>query len=393
MTDAQAQGETHGSKEGDRPGAFRFRLASRRRRGLQDEATTAGLGSVRRVHRSRRPLWTRPFSPLLTAAVGGVCVTLTLIRNPVAALCVALLLPAGLFAYAAAAPSRLRGGRQFIAVCDGGLVIAHEYLPARAVPWIQVQEWRTFVSRPGVEQPDVLVIEVEDEQRQIPIGAVGRRGDLIRALVSRSPAPPNYRRGISITTATAVFAGLLGWLVHWQFDPRHEEALPDIDHLAAACDYPGVAYDGAARYDSSRPRQLVIYEKTTGDYYRRTIAEPANTLSAINPEAVDKVQLIACVQRSDDPFGDITDVECNYVYSNGMGGRPVFGQQTPDRVLNVQIIHYTVDVYELRTHRKITSRQLDGDDLTCPGSITRTESVYSRISDAAFHRLLGPLTR
>ncbi|WP_333772335.1 hypothetical protein [Streptomyces sp. IBSBF 3136] len=52
-----------------------------------------------------------------------------------------------------------------------------------------------------------------------------------------------------------------------------------------------------------------------------------------------------------------------------------------------------MDVYELRTHRKVASRELDGDDMTCPGSITATESVYSRISDPAVHRLLDPLTR
>ncbi|MBL1086552.1 hypothetical protein JK359_32120 [Streptomyces actinomycinicus] len=393
MTDAEAQSGTHGNKEGDRARAWRSWSASRRRRGLQGEATDAGLGSVRMVHRSRLPLWTRPFAPLLTAVVGGLCLVLVLMRNPVAALCVALLIPAGLFAYATAAPSRLRGGRQFIAVCDGGLVIAHEYLPARAVPWTQVQEWRTAVARPGVEQPDVLVIEGEDEETEIPVGAVHRRGDLVRALARRSPAPPNYRRGVSIAAAMAVFAGLLGWLAHWQFDPRHEEALPSIDHLGAACDYPGVAYDGAAAYDSSRPRQLVIYQKTTGDYDRHTITEPANTSSAISPEAVDKVQLIACVHRSDDPYGDITDTRCEYVYGDGTAGRPVFGQQMPDRVLNVQIVHYVVDVYELRTHRKVTSRRVDGDDMTCPGSLTATEAVYSQISDTAFHRLLDPLTR
>ncbi|WP_190016526.1 hypothetical protein [Streptomyces lucensis] len=329
---------------------------------------------------------------MLTAAVGGLCLTLVLIRNPVAALCAVLLIPVGLYVYAVAAPSRLRGGRQFIAVCDGGLVIAHEYLPARAVTWVQVQEWRAAVPRPGVEQSAVLVVEVEGGETEIPVGAVGRRGDLIRALLSRSPAPPNYRRGSTIAAAMAAFAGLLGWLVHWQFDPRHEEALPGIDRLGAACDHPGVAYDDAAAYDSSRPRQLVIYQKTTGDYYRHTLSEPANTSSAINPEAVDKVQLIACVRRSDDPYGDITDTECKYV-RDGMQAQPVFGQQMPDRVLSIQIVHYVVDVYELRTHRKVTSRQLDGDDMTCPRSITATESIYSRISDDAFHRLLDPLTR
>ncbi|MEU0003629.1 hypothetical protein ABZ079_04795 [Streptomyces sp. NPDC006314] len=329
---------------------------------------------------------------MLTAAVGGICLTLVLIRNPVAAVSVALLIPVGLFVYAAAAPSRLRGGRQWIAVCEGGLVIAHEYRMARAVTWAQVREWRTAVAGPGVETSDVLVVEAEAEETDIPVGAVGRRGDLVRALVSRAPAPPDYRRGISVAAAAVVMAGLLGWLAHWQFDPRHEDALPSIDSLGAACGHPGVAYDGAATYDSSRPRPLVIYQKTSGAYRHTTLAEPAHASSAIDPEAVDKVQLIACVRRGDDPLGRPTDTDCKYVYSHGTGAAAPFGR-LPDRIVSVEIAHYVVDVYELRTHRKVASRQLDGDDMTCPGTITATENIYSQISNEAFHRLLDPLTR
>ncbi|WP_093480246.1 MULTISPECIES: hypothetical protein [unclassified Streptomyces] len=332
--------------------------------------------------------------------MGGVCLALLLIRQPVAAVCVALLIPAGLFLYATATPSRLRGGRQWIAVCDGGLVIAHEYRPAHAVTWAQVGEWRTAVARPGVESPDMLMVEGEGEgegegeETEIPVGAVGRRGDLVHALVTRAPAPPNHRRGISIVAATAVWVGLLGWLAHWQYDPRHEEALPGIDRLGAACGNPGVAYDAAAAYDSTRPRPLVIYQKATEDYYHHTLAEPAAASSAINPAAADKVQLIACVRLGDDPVGDPTKTECKYVFSNGMGAAPLFGQQQPDRVVALRIGHYVVDVYELRTHRKVASRRLDGDEKTCPGSITATQTdIFSRISDAAFHHLLDPMTR
>ncbi|MFI8233858.1 hypothetical protein ACIGDI_34050 [Streptomyces sp. NPDC085900] len=363
---------------------------TRRRRRLQEVANGHGLGAVRRVHRSRLALWTRPFSPLLTAAVGGLCLVLVLVRNPVAAVLLALLIPAGLFIYASAVPSRLPGGRQWIAVCEGGLVVTSEFRPARAVAWTDVREWQKAARRLGLETSDVLVVEAEGQNAEIAIGTVSRRSDLVRALMTRAPAPRNYQRGVRVAVAAIVLAGMLGWLAKWQFLPRHEVALPSIDKLGAACETPGIAYDSAAAYGGS-PRPLVIYQETDGGYHHLTLAETASASSAINPQAADAVQLIACVRRDHDVAGRSSDTRCDYAYNNGVG--TVYPGRMPDFTLYVEVAHYVVDVYELRTHRKVASRQIDGDDITCPGSVLPSETIYSRISDEAFHRLLDPLTR
>ncbi|MFF4402565.1 hypothetical protein [Streptomyces sp. NPDC001480] len=391
MTNTGSQTEAESDKGSGRPKGRGFGPVMRRRGCLQEVATGKGLGAVRRVHRSRLPLWTRPFSPLLTAAVGGLCLVLVLVRNPVAAVLLALLIPAGLFIYASVVPSRLPGGRQWVAVCEGGLVVAGEYRPARAVAWADVREWRKAARRPGFETSGVLVVEGEGEDAEIAIGTVGRRSDLVRALVTRAPAPRNYRRGVRVAVAAIVLAGTLGWLAKWQFLPRHEDRLPSIDNLGAACGTPGVAYDSAAAYNGS-PRPLVIYQETDGDYYHHMLAETASS-SAINPQAADTVQLIACVRRDNGFVGRTSDTSCDYVYNNGLGTVSNAGRM-PDRTLHIEAAHYVVDVYELRTHRKVASRQIDGDDMTCPGSILASEgAIYSRISNESFHRLLDPLTR
>ncbi|WP_316763403.1 hypothetical protein [Streptomyces herbicida] len=355
-------------------------------------ASGNGLGAVRRVHRSRLPLWTRPFSPLWTAALGGLCLVLVLVRNPVAAVLLALLIPAGLFIYASAVPSRLPGGRQWIAVCEGGLVVAHEYRPVRAVVWADVREWREAPTMPGPETSGVLVVEGEGEGAEIAIGTVSGRGDLVRALVTRAPAPRNHWRGVRVAAAAIVLAGVLGWLAKWQFLPRHEDTLPSVDKLGAACGTPGVAYDSAATYGSSLPRPLVIYQETDGDYYRYPLAETASASSAINPQTSDMVQLIACVRRDND-FGRTTNTKCDYAYNNGLGTISNAGRM-PDRTLYIETAHYVVNIYELRTHHKVASRQIDGDDMACPGSILLSEgTIYSRISNETLHRVLDPLTR
>lgn len=62
-----SQSQARSDEESDRPKQWQFWPVSHRRRSLQDTATGNGL-AVRRVHRSRLPLWTPPFAPLLTVA-------------------------------------------------------------------------------------------------------------------------------------------------------------------------------------------------------------------------------------------------------------------------------------------------------------------------------------
>jgi len=144
-----------------------------------------------------------------------------------------------------------------------------------------------------------------------------------------------------------------------------------LDKLDQACAGPGTAYDHAPAYTSDPPHPIIVFVEFEGDYQHESL-----DVGTSSPRTPDGVQLVACVNRTGaDAYAGPT---C--CYRNGLIAA----------VETVQRAHYAVDVYELRTHRRVASYAVDGDDMSCPQMISKGAEIYSRLSASTYYRFSRP---
>ncbi|WP_433182014.1 hypothetical protein [Actinoallomurus sp. CA-150999] len=187
-------------------------------------------------------------------------------------------------------------------------------------------------------------------------------------------------RVLAALAAVAVLAAAVWFLVLPHFTLRHESELPHGNgRLAAACGNPGVAYSSAHPFTGPSPHGVEVYEKIGKSYVNAGATLPDSWNA---PSSVD-VRLVLCLEKVGTD-GEMDSANCTY------GNRQMPTGPKLSKPMDKTI--YRATLRELRTHRKLAQMRLTGEDPTCPGSVSLSDSdpsVDSHLSKAQLLQAFG----
>lgn len=343
------------------------------RKRVADLAATNGLGRVHRTHRSRHPL-RNPVTIALAPVGAALALLLSAYGAPLRAALVVLVTTAVITAYTHLADTGEPAGRVWIAVADGGLLIVAERDTPRLARW----------NEPGPagrrRYHFALLLDAELPTAS-SIGAFSGRRRLIAAIEHGAPPPmPSARlRRASIAGAGVLASGLLlGSVLLPRVVTRRADRLPQaVADLAAACARPGVAYRGAAPYTGSGPHPAAVFFHGPGGFAQ--VPGLAGEPSPWNPASPQDVQLLACVAAARSVPGAVRT--CTYA-TGGVGSlsvRPLRRGQ------------YSIDVYELRTHRRVGTYGAIGAADVCPRTTVGGTQILTELTVGQYREVLNPL--
>nr|MDT0663133.1 hypothetical protein [Micromonospora sp. DSM 115978] len=348
----------------------------RARKQLATLADERGIGPLRRVHRSRNALMKPALGWLL---LGGGALTTTCYFNISATLgyvvgC-AVLATYGYLVFLAPTPEPT--GRTWFGVADGGLLVLPEHGTATAAPWTQVSAVAP-INDPGEERALRVVLVGDGRPVPVTIREVGGRADLIRAISGRRAAPPPVLRRALIGGVAGAAVLTLAWVALLPDFVTSSESLPgSTGGLVRACERAGARYPDAPAYGGEAPHPIVVFiEHGQGYETADTSADPP--VPAFSAASPTEVQLVACARRTGaDP---LRADSCTY--------RERFGSEVEIR--DMRRAHYTIEVYELRTHERVATVEVEGDDIRCPGEVYGggDGDLYSRIRSATVRKAL-----
>ncbi len=143
-----------------------------------------------------------------------------------------------------------------------------------------------------------------------------------------------------------------------------------------ACKPPGTAYRNAPAYGGPAPHPIAVYE---GEQ-QLTDLDPANSIQWL-PQDPHSVQLVACVNEVNKDVG--SGPACSYSPSGlvGIGGAA--------ETVTVTEAKYRIDVYELRTHRRVATATIVGADDTCPSDKFSGQAIESQLTVQQYRDFLG----
>jgi hypothetical protein len=327
------------------------------------------LGELWSVHRERRALWTVR-SGTLTVVGLGLALILCARGLLVPGIVLAVVTVAGLLWYVYLAPVSRSAPRRWFAVCAGGLVVSAPGSAPAAIRWpdvgLEAQIGRT-ASDYRLRYPD----SSGTVQTTYFSHASGLAG-LVDSIRARAPRPSSRVRPILVGVAVLAGAVLLVWfLVLPRYGTHHASTLPaSVGQLYAACDTPGTAYRPAPAYTGAAPHPVVAF--IDGSRVTDLTPEPSATWLPDNPNTV---QLVACAKRVGTAgHGPL----CRYPSA-------IDGQQN----YLMGLAQFRLDVYELRTHRRIATATLVGTDTSCP-HIYLGDQVSSRLTGSQLYTFLQP---
>ena len=350
----------------------------RRRAEMAGLAERAGIGPVRRRYRTRRTMASRGLGWLVfggALAAATVYVNLSATFGYVIAATVI-----GLFLYVV---YRLDtgdpAGWYHIGAADGGLVVLPKYGTPIVLPWASIAG--VVEHRAGAES--VFEVQAVDQGRPISvrIDAMTGRGALIRSILDRTPVrPPVVARAV-VAGVLAVALLVTAWLVFLpDFIVRSEKMPGDVAGLARACERAGAKFPDAARLAGPAPHPIRAFAEVEDQNGREygpasvAVKDPPPGYGVTSPR---EIQLVACVRRTGS--GATLD-SCVY--------REQFGSDV--KVLTMTSATYTVDVYELRSHRRVGSVRVTGDDGTCPTYVGDDDDLYTALDPDDLRAALDP---
>jgi hypothetical protein len=217
----------------------------------------------------------------------------------------------------------------------------------------------------------------------VSVGAVPDRVGLVRSLTDHRPAPAPVIARTVRSVAVVVPLALLAWFVLGPlYITQTESDLPSsVDLLRDACKGAGISYTSATRYGGPAPHPVAVFTESDDGWQRSDVDRTGPV--EWNPGSPKDVQLLACARL----VGSSSNGKrCHYreVTINGV--------RRDGAVLPQKIAHYRLDVYELRTYRRVASFRVDGDDATCPGLLsTDVDTVYTFISNSTLINTLRGL--
>jgi hypothetical protein len=262
------------------------------------------------------------------------------------------------FVYASSLPDR--GGRTWYAVCDRGLLVWSERLGVLAtVPWESIAPLRTVGrDRDGLVRRLWSTNSAGPEAKPVAdIRLVTAERDLIRAIAAAAPRPaPVARRVVAAAAGAGVLVPLLWVLVLPEFVTATVDELPSsVSGFGRACEKAGAKYTSARRLSASGSRTLVLFEVEDREAGRVPLGAGTTTAGPFTADRADEVQLVACSYKTG--RGELIE---SCIYSGGI---------TIDHYQG----HYRVEVFEVRTHRRIGTVGADGSP-----NVTCSETTYGR---------------
>ncbi|MBE1492474.1 hypothetical protein [Plantactinospora soyae] len=346
---------------------------------LAKVADAGGIGPLRRVYRTRNEFDGRKSWIL----IGGGLLTTTIYFNlsPTLAYVVAALAIASYLYVVYFTDTGDPAGWYRIGVADGGLVLAPRYGGPIAVPWpriLGVSEIREFGARRGFE---VAYVGEMGRGTVLRIVEVNGRGALIRSITERHAIrPPVLVRSV-VGGVLGVALLMTAWLVFLPDFVVRSESLPgNVVELSRACERAGAKYPDAAAFTGPAPhpiRAFVEDEEENGRVY-----EAAGVFSETTPgfdiSDPTQIQLVACVRRTGVELGNSTT--CTY--------REQLGSDVEIRTMRTG--KYTVEVFELRTRKRVDSFGITGSDAQCPDSYVGSDDgdMYSQVTSEDLRRAL-----
>ncbi|GAA4631552.1 hypothetical protein GCM10023196_061430 [Actinoallomurus vinaceus] len=169
-------------------------------------------------------------------------------------------------------------------------------------------------------------------------------------------------RGLAALAAIAVIAAAIWFLVLPHFTLRHESKIPlGNGRLGAACGNPGVAYTSAHPFAGPSPHSVEVFEK----YGKSYINAGATLPDSWNAPTHADVRLVLCLEKVGTD-GEMDNVSCKY------GNRQLPSGPQLSKPMDKTI--YRATLRELRTHRRLSQVTLTGEDGTCPGSVSLSDS-------------------
>jgi hypothetical protein len=354
----------------------------RHRTELAGLAEEGGIGPLRRVHRRRAPVWSGGanavmsiaiLAAILTPIVGPIVFGATVVGSILLGAAILLGTAAGAWLWAQVAPVGI-GRQQRIAVCDGGIVISGESARPEVLRWPQVH----LEEPPPTGDPITRVALLHRDGDVETIDEYTGRRELLAALRQHRPVPVPYLRYAATGAAVVAVAALFVWqLVLPRYLTRTEDRLPArVDDLAPACEGPGTAYSAAAPVTGPGPHPIALFQLfDDGSAQRLSTDLPPDA----EPDRPDAVRLVGCVTTSEVKPEART---CEYSVSI----------TTAAVSLPLYRIRYRIEVYELRTHRRLGKVSVDSDDTTCPERATvvagRDNAVFGRHTAAQLEKAL-----
>ena len=344
----------------------------RLRRRLVRLAEEAGIGPLRRVHRTRNEMATKGLVWLLLG--GGLLATTIYFKlSTVPAYAVGALTIAGYLYRVYFTDTDVAAGRYWLGTADGGLVIAPRLGTPMAVPWPAIVSLREVQE---YDRPRTLELVVSDGTRPVTvrIGEVTGRRDLIRSITGQRAAPPPVLIRSIAGGVFVIAVALFAWLVFLPDFVASSESLPDSDQqLARACERAGAKYPQAAAFTGAAPHPVIAFTQDEDD---RTAWELTSTYGSSTPPpgfsgTRAETQLVACIRRTGARLDQVST--CTF--------QQEFGSQVQTRSMREGT--YTVDVFELRTHHKVGSVEIEGADTTCPSSVyggSSHDDLYTAIT-------------
>ena len=312
---------------------------------LTELAGAGGLGEVRRVHRGRVSLAASGVAGGGATVAGIGAIILLLNGRWLLALGLVCAAVAVASVYVRFAPVDDAAGREWIGVCDGGLVVYPQHAAPVVLRWDQIE----FNQAPAA----LTYTDPEGARVSRALGAYAGRRDLYRAIVQRQPAPSPVPRRIVVAVAAVVAVGLFGWLVIVpRYTVRTEAALPaEVGDLAVACEGPGTAYPAAAPFTGPAPHPTRFFLVFDSGNASSDSGLPMDDLPATwQQESVSPVQLVACVKQEEQ---DELVEYCDYVRAGQSTSVPMYR------------LRYEITLYELRTHRHVDTVTIFGAS-DCP---------------------------
>ncbi|GIJ56770.1 hypothetical protein [Virgisporangium aurantiacum] len=364
------------------PGPLRWIGPLRRRAEMAELAERAGIGPVRRRYRTRRTMASRGLGWLVfggALAAATVYVNLSATFGYVIAATVI-----GLFLYLV---YRLDtgdpAGWYHIGAADGGLVLIPKYGTPTVLPWASIAG--VVEHRAGTES--VFEVQAVDAAAGggrpmfVRIDAMTGRGALIRSILDRTPVrPPVVARAV-VAGVLAVVLLVTAWLVFLpDFIVRSEKLPGDVDGLARACERAGAKFPDAPRLAGPAPHPIRAFAEVDDQNGREygpmsvAVKDPPPGYGVTSPR---EIQLVACVRRTGS--GATLD---NCVYREQLG--------SDVKTLTMRSATYTVDVYELRSHRRVGSVRVTGDDGDCPTYVGDDDELYSELDPDDLRAALDP---
>lgn len=349
------------------------------RRKLARLAEEGAIGPLRRVYRSRNALASTPKIWLL---LGGGLLATTCYFNVSSTLAyivgaLALITYVYLVFFA---DTGLPAGRYWIGVADGGLVVAPQHGTMEAVPWSMVRHARLFQPEPGAPLAVEIVIVQSGRTEEIRFGEVSGRRALVTSINERRAIrPPVLLRSI-VAGVTAIAALLLAGTFFLPDFIVHTESLPaEVGGLTRACERAGAKYPDAAPFSGSAPHPILAFTQDKREYTATSAYGSSSPPAGFAESSPAKVQLVACIRRTGADPGAVT--YCTY--------KEQFGSRVESGAMRSAT--YTVDVYELRTHRKVGVFEHVGSDTTCPQVVADgDDDLYTKITSAALQVELEP---